>query len=172
MTAHFRRLVAIVTIFAIAITLTSSAFASHYRFDRVDMLTSSEQTALGRLGITDTRRLLSEVRTLSQRVRLARITGLGYERTTDLATQCDLLRIDGIGPSIMRVLQDAGIQDTRALARASATPLLAAMKLASQGTKMRWRLPAETTLNDWIHQATRLPVVLADVPDTEAARRR
>lgn len=157
---------------ALALVLTATiaagaAFASHYRFERVDVVTKAERAAFARAGISDTRSLLEWTATLSKRVWLARETGIPYERLAALATQCDLLRIEGVGPSMVEVLQKAGVQDTRALARALPEPLLERFQEVTAGTRMRRLLPQVDTIAAWIRLARRLPTVI-DVPEPPA----
>lgn len=140
------------------------ASASHYRFDRVELVTQGEQRALAHAGITDTRSLLGWTASRKRRVWLTRTTGLSYERLTALATQCDLLRIDGVGPSMVEALQKAAVQTTGDLARSQPPELLERLRKATAGTPLRYRLPTEDTLEMWIDNARHLRPLLEDIP--------
>lgn len=146
------------------------ASASHYRFDRVELVTAAEARALRQNGIHDTRELLHWTARRRNRAWLAEASAIPYERLTALATQCDLLRIDGIGPTMVDALQKAAVIDTTELAYASPTALLERLRIVTRGTPMRQRLPDEDTLAVWIRDARRLAPVLEDVPRPDAGR--
>ncbi len=140
-----------------------TAQASHYSFANISdpsFLTRDEQRQLGRAGILDTATLLKWTASAPRRRWLAQHTTLAPERLELLATQCDLLRIEGIGPSVLVVLQKAGIRDSRTLGRADATELLTHLRSAARGTAMAQKLPQTDTLATWIRTARRLRPVL------------
>ncbi len=144
------------------------AQASHYRFSRIELVTQPEQRALAEVDVRDTKVLLAWTATLSNRVWLARATGIDLDRLAQLAAQCDLLRVDSVGPSMVEALQKAGVMDSRALARETPAPLLVRLKEATRGTPLRYRLPEEDTLSWWIRSARRLRPVLDFTPELPA----
>jgi len=155
------RLVAIVVILlATALGPTPSTLASHYTLTQVEFVTPSEQRALSRAGILDTGVLLDWAATRTGRRWLARTTDIPAARLAALAARCDLMRVSGVGPSIVEVLVTAGIADTRALGRALPGPLLARMRTATRGHPMHQKLPAEDTLATWVAEARLLRPVL------------
>jgi len=142
------------------LVLVAPAWASHYSLDRVAFVTTAERRALGRAGVLDTQVLLDWTAQAERRAWLAEATHITVERLTVLAGRCDLLRVEGIGPTILDVLVKAGIDDSRALARARASALAKALRAAARGTAMQHRLPVEETLTTWILEAQLLrPVV-------------
>lgn len=151
------------TFLAVPVALGGSAEASHYSFANISdpaFLTRAERRVLARAGILDTAMLLKWTASASRRRWLSEQTALAPERIEALATQCDLLRIEGIGPSVLVVLQKAGIRDSRALARADAAELLTHLRVAARGTSMAQKLPQTDTLATWIDTAHRLRPVL------------
>lgn len=163
--AHMaRRLLVFPLALALLLTLPGVASASHYRLSRIELTTQTEQRALRKAGISDTRALLDWTASRQRRLWLMRTTGLDYARLSTLATQCDLLRIDSVGPSMVEALQKAGVQATRELARSEPTELLARLQKATAGTSLRYRLPTEDTLRMWIDHARHLRQLLEDVP--------
>lgn len=134
--------------------------ASHYALDRVDFVTGSERKSLARAGILDTEVLLAWTARVHERRWLAETTRIDEARLGVLARRCDLLRVAGIGPAALTVLGKAGIEDTRALARAIAEPLLERMRARTRGTALAARLPALDTVAAWIAEARLLrPIV-------------
>lgn len=134
----------------------SSAFASHYRLP-LNPLIGAEETAIFRKhDIQTTLRLLQLLAKPSGRKRVAKQTGLPIERLEVLASQVDLLRIEGVGPSMVLLLQAAGFRDTQALAKTNASELWALMKAANDTHHIAGVVPREPGLHDWIMQARRL----------------
>jgi hypothetical protein len=156
-------------LFLVIATATPAA-ASHYALEQVDFVTAAERFVLGRAGIFDTEVLLEWTATPSGRAWLVRVTGMEHQRLEALAGRCDLLRVTGIGPNILTVLVDAGIRDTRSLARARPAELLQRLRTAARGTPMATRLPAEDTLSAWIEEAIRLrPMLLKGMHELDVA---
>jgi predicted flap endonuclease-1-like 5' DNA nuclease len=139
-----------------ALFVGSSAMASHYSLAKVDFVTTKERKLLSRAGILDTQVLLEWLGDDKNRRWVSDQTGLDDERLRFLAARCDLLRIVGIGPTIAEALQKAEVLDTSDLARDNADDLLARLKVATRGSSMANKLPAEDTLDTWIRAAKRL----------------
>ncbi|PKN58640.1 MAG: hypothetical protein CVU56_04740 [Deltaproteobacteria bacterium HGW-Deltaproteobacteria-14] len=148
----------------LALITTGDGHASHYRFSRIELVTRAEQRVLTRAGINDTRELLSWTASKRRRAWLAETTGLAYERLGTLATQCDLLRVDGVGPSMVEAFQQAGVRTTSDLAHAAPEELLTRLQAATAGTSLRYRLPTEDTLGTWIDYARHLRPLVEDLP--------
>lgn len=142
--------------------LAEPASASHYNLDRVDLVTAAERRALSRAGVLDTKVLLAWTAKLSRRQWLADETGMSWERLSELAALCDLLRVEGVGPSIAEVLVKSGAPHASALAGADPQALLDRMRVATRGTSMRLRLPDPDTIRSWIRIARGLRPVLED----------
>ncbi len=140
----------------------SEAQASHYNLDRIDLVTTAEKRALSRAGILDTKVLLGWTATLERRQWLADKSGIAWERLSELAAMCDLLRIEGVGPSIATVIRNAGATDSEALAASDSAGLLDRMRVAARGTSMALKMPDEDTVRSWIRIAKRLRPVLED----------
>jgi hypothetical protein len=163
MSRHRILLVSLVSLVGAA-ALAQVASASHYRLSRVSLADKVEQRQLATVDIFDTKVLLRATQTLPQRVWLARATGIPLARVTALATQCDLLRLDSVGPSMVTVFQDAGVIDVKVLAAEDPVPLLDRLRVVTKGTPMRYKLPDVGILRTWIAHARRLPRIIDDVP--------
>jgi len=153
----------VASVLTAALSLASEpALASHYSLDRVDLVTAGERRALSRAGILDTKVLLAWTASLSRRQWLADESGLTLERLGELAFVCDLLRVEGVGPSVAAVLRRAGAIDSEALAASDSGELLGRMRVAARGTSMAMKMPDEDTVRSWIRIARRLEPVLED----------
>jgi len=150
----------LVVALALVTTLGGQAQASHYNLDRIELVTSVERRALSRAGILDTKVLLGWTAKRSKRQWLADETGLSWERLSELAGLCDLLRVEGVGPSIAVVLRKAGLLDVGALADADPAALLERMRVVTRGTSMHLRLPDPDTIRSWSRIARALRPVL------------
>ena len=144
---------------ALAATLALAplpAYAGHYRLPVANFISDGEAQALSKAGIKTTLALLDEVKTAAQRKRVAQLSGLAVARIDELARQVDLLRIDGIGPGVVRLLNAAGVAHTKALGGEDAAALLARMTAANAGAKYTNVLPQEAQLAAWVAAARQL----------------
>lgn len=144
----------------LTLTLTTPAFASHYRLPVENLVNETEAAAFGKAGIQTTLALLEQVAKVDSRQKLAAKSGLTFARLSTLAAQVDLLRIEGIGPSMVRLLQAAGVRHTRDLKAASPADLRDKMKVANDVQQVAAVLPREEVLRDWIGQASKLSAMV------------
>jgi predicted flap endonuclease-1-like 5' DNA nuclease len=157
-----RRAMAIFVLLLIA-AIAPTAQASHYRLPAGGLVSESEERSLVQHSVDTTEALLSKTASLKARRALSKATGLSYARLTELATQCDLLRVRGIGPSVVRLLQAAGTRHAAALRQASPDVLATKIKAANAVHGIMEVLPDIASLTDWIAQARELPKVLEGV---------
>lgn len=120
--------------------------------------------ALGKAGIHTTKDLLALAGPQQTRRALARTTGMTRKRLLSLAEQCDLLRIRGVGPVIVRLLQAAGFASTRPLGRANPGKAWKALRAANIGRQIAPTVPPEAIVASWVKTAARLVVILGGRP--------
>lgn len=151
-----------VVVLALAALASSapSSHASHYRLPLDPLITDQDTAALAKAGVTTTLALLQEVTTADKRKALAKRSGLAMDRIETLAKQVDLIRLDGVGPSMVRLLQAAGVRHSKGLAAESAASLLEKMTAANESNKITPVLPPEGLIAEWIAAARRLPQVV------------
>jgi len=137
-----------------------AALASHYRLPADGLVSAHEHRVLDKHGIHTTEDLLRAAAPLASREALARKTRLPLPRLTTLACQVDLLRVSGIGPSMVKLLQSGGVRHTRDLRAASPAELAQRLSAANAIHNIAPVLPDEAMLEDWIAQATQLEWVL------------
>jgi hypothetical protein len=142
---------------ASAAVTPSVALAGHYRLPIADFISESETSALSKAGITTTLALLDAVTTAPKRAELARKTSLSRDRIDALAGQVDLLRVEGIGPGVVRLLVACDIRDTRQLGAAGAAALHARMVSTNATTKILGAIPPEALVASWVSKARALP---------------
>jgi hypothetical protein len=125
-----------------------------------ELVTDAERTAFKRAHILTTAQLLGATAKRRSRRALAKKTRLTFTRLTALAEQCDLLRIKGLGPSGVRLIQAARIGHVASLKLASASTLHAKLETLKSTLALPQVVPTVAELSGWIAQAKRLPRVL------------
>ena len=137
------------------------ALASHYALTEVGRLVPSpDAEKLKKAGVETTEQLLEKSATAKDRKALAKASGLSVPAVTVLAKHCDLLRIKGVGPEMVLLLEAAGVKSIADLAKRDAAGLTAAAESANKSKKISEKLPTEPQMADWIEQAKKLPPVL------------
>jgi len=138
----------------------TAASASHYRLPIDPMIPASEATLLAKAGVTTTLALLQEVATTDKRKALAKKSGLTQERVDALAHQVDLLRISGLGPSMVALLQASGVANSKALAAEDSAALHQKMTATNASAKISPVIPQLGLVATWIASAKALPQVV------------
>ena len=145
---------------ALICLLTEAALASHYRLPAGGLATKEETRALATQKIATTKQLLMSGAKAKARRALAKSTGISAQRLLELVSMCDLLRVDGIGPSIARLLTVSDVADLSVLRRQGAGSLLGRIRTANAKHGIMEVLPSEQTLASWIKSAASLPRLL------------
>lgn len=136
------------------------AGASHYRLPASGITTKEEARQLASQKITTTKKLLKAAAKKRDRRTLAKSTGIAGKRLFELVSLCDLLRVDGIGPSVARLLTLSGAPDLSALKRQGSGSLLSQMKAANAKHGIMEVLPSQETLGAWIKSASGMPKLI------------
>lgn len=137
------------------------ARASHYAIVDVPSLISAADAArLGKAGISTTEELFHRGAKLPDRKGLARATGLPGAVLWTLVKRCDLLRIRGVGPEMVLLLEAAGVDSSAELAKREPAALTRAANAANKVKKISEKPPTEPQFDDWIAQAKHLPQMI------------
>jgi predicted flap endonuclease-1-like 5' DNA nuclease len=140
-----------------------TARASHYAVTDVPRLVSTaDADKLKKAGVETTEQLLDKAAKAKDRKALAKASGLKPAELLELARRCDVLRIKGVGPEMVILLDAAGVKTTAALAKLSPAALMESITKANQAKKITEKPPTEPQVGDWIAQAKNLPQVLED----------
>ncbi|MEC9073436.1 MAG: DUF4332 domain-containing protein, partial [Myxococcota bacterium] len=159
-----RGVFALALLVAIGGLFSSAALGSHYRLPADGLVTPKEHRMLEANGLSTTEKVLDYAATDRGRKKLSKYSKIPVPRIVEIVTQCDLLRVDGVGPSMARILQAAGIRDTAPLSAAEGKALRKAMAKANRGGKFAKVLPDVKTITSWITQAKRMPRLLQGLP--------
>ncbi|AKD55470.1 DUF4332 domain-containing protein [Spirosoma radiotolerans] len=116
--------------------------------------------ALKGQGITNSEALLEASRTPTDRKKLAALANTEASVILDLANRADLARITGIGGVYSDLLEEAGVDTVKELARRSAENLLIKITEINSTKELTLRPPSLEQLADFIEQAKTLPTGL------------
>lgn len=140
---------------------TGTAAASHYAVTDVPTLIGADNASkLAKAGVTTTEDLLQKAAKPKDRKTLAKASGLSGAAVMDLARRCDLLRIKGIGPEMVLLLEATGVKTVADLSKKEAPALTTAADQANKAKKITEKPPTEPQFKDWIDQAKQLPPVI------------
>jgi len=139
----------------------NAAMASHYAVTDVPSLISVDDAdKLKKAGVATTEDLLNHAAKPRDRKALSKASGLSGSAVLNLARRCDLLRIKGVGPEMVLLLEAAKVQSTSDLAKKDPALLTAAADAANKAKKITEKPPTEPQFENWIEQAKQLPPVL------------
>lgn len=138
-----------------------AAMASHYAVtDIPSLISGGDADKLKKAGVATTEELLSHAAKPKDRKALARASGLSGPAVLGLARRCDLLRIKGVGPEMVLLLEAAKVLSIADLAKKDPAALTTAADAANKVKKITEKPPTEPQFEDWIGQAKLLPPVL------------
>ena len=141
--------------------LSGSARASHYAVGDIPTLISADDAArLTKAGVATTEDLLAKGAKAKDRKALVKSSGLKAAAVTDMVRRADLLRIKGIGPEMVLLLEASGVKTIAELAKKEAPALTTAADAANKAKKITEKPPTEPQFQDWIDQAKKLPAVV------------
>ncbi len=145
---------------ALALAATP-AHAAHYMVaDVADVIPEEHHAALARAGVANTAVLYERLVTRAGRASLAAATGIAVARLDEWAAFLDLMQLDGVGPTMVRVLNAAGVPNLAVFQTADASILLPKMRAANVGNRLSQVLPPVDVVKAWIDAARRVKVRL------------
>jgi predicted flap endonuclease-1-like 5' DNA nuclease len=128
--------------------------------DVPELMDDAVRARVAAAGIQTTAQLLEATRTKAGRAKLGKETGQAADIVQWWANFTDLLRVNGIGPKMAKLIQMAGVANIAGLKKETAAGLLAKVTAANTKYRVTELLPQEHNLSDWIGQAQKLPVVV------------
>ncbi len=145
----------------LAFGLAAPALAGHYYLSDVPELVDEAQVAaLAAREIMTTEDLLEHTASRRGRARLGRALSLPATTMLSWARFCDLLRIDGIGPRVVRLLQAAGVADVAQLARLDPAKDIERLEATNKEHQLIHVMPGQEQIEEWVVAARRLPVIV------------
>jgi len=162
------RLVHSLTFATLALILLAAApaRASHYPLTEVPtLITAADAEKLGKVEISTTEDLISKAGNRKERVAAAKAAGLKPAALWAMVRRADLLRIKGVGPEMVLLLEAAGVKDLGDLKKKDAAKLDAAMTKANEAAKKKGQAltekpPAPEQIAFWIDEAKKADVLI------------
>lgn len=131
----------------------AAVLCGHYGLESTGLMDEAGLAKAGELGIVDTAQLFKATGTKKDRQSLATKMAVKVEVVNHWRSFCDLLRLNGVGPKIARLLTAAGITGLNDLAEQVPRPLLKRLKAKRNAVPELGKFPNETNLGSWIYQA-------------------
>lgn len=138
--------------------VSSAALASPYPLENI--LGDHDAAKLAKQRILTSAQLLKNGAKVAARKKLAKITGIVQARLTNMVQMCDLLRIKGVGPQMVKLLALAKVHTVKQLRKQKAAELARRLHLANKKAKITQTPPNAEQLKNWITQASKLKLVL------------
>jgi predicted flap endonuclease-1-like 5' DNA nuclease len=132
------------------------ARASHYDLSSIDLVDAQTVAKLAGMKVFTTADLFAATNKHAQVTKLAKALKVKPAVVTGWRDFCGLLRIDGVGPKVVRVFLAAKIPDTARLAAQETADLTRKIKSTNAEAQVLGKLPDEDTVRHWIEQARTL----------------
>jgi predicted flap endonuclease-1-like 5' DNA nuclease len=123
-------------------------------------VTHDVSAKLKQQGLADSEKFLAAAKTPAGRKDLASKTGVDHKVILELANRADLARVEGIGAVFSDLLENAGVDTVKELAKRDANNLHAKLSEVNQKLKLSGRLPTPEQVKEWVEQAKKLPKIL------------
>ncbi len=111
-------------------------------------------------GIGNSEKLLAAAKTPAKRKGLAEQMGVDAKEVLELANRADLSRVKGIAGVFSDLLENAGVDTVKELAKRRPDNLHAKMIEVNQEQQLTKRPPTAGMVDDWVQQAKKLPKLL------------
>jgi hypothetical protein len=141
-----------------SLVLASSASASPYPL--TEILKKEAAAKLAKQKVTTSDELLEKAAKAKDRQALAKATGFKPYQLLVWARMCDLLRIKGVGPEMVRLFKAGRILMVKQLRAQKAGPLHKRLMGVNKKKKITQNPPTEEQLETWIGEAKKLKLVL------------
>jgi len=132
----------------------------NYKIEKIEGVGSKFASKLEKVGIRNTKQLLDKAATRKGRKDLAQESGIEEKLLLKWANMCDLMRIKGVGEEFSELLEVAGVDTVKELAKRRADNLHKAMAEANEKRKLVRQLPGLGQVESWVNQAKAIDPVM------------
>jgi hypothetical protein len=150
---------AVVAVFCLP-SIAGESRASHYRLAGSGLVKTGELAGLKKAGVVTTKALLEQGATRKSRRRIAKDSSIPMVRLVALVEACDLLRIDGVGPTMVRLFQASGYRHTAKFRRVTPATVWSNIVVANTRLKVVPEPPAKGLVARWVRAAQGLKSVV------------
>jgi predicted flap endonuclease-1-like 5' DNA nuclease len=133
----------------------------NYKVEKLEGVGPKYAAMLLKAGITHTDQLLEKAATRKGRKEVATATGVDESLILKWANMSDLMRIKGVGEEFSELLEVAGVDTVKELAKRRPDNLRQAMIDANTTRKLVRQLPSVAQLEDWVKQAKEMPPMMS-----------
>jgi predicted flap endonuclease-1-like 5' DNA nuclease len=132
-----------------------------YKVEKIEGVGAKYAAKLAEAGIANTKQLLDKAASRKGRADLAKATGLDEKLILKWANMCDLMRIKGVGEEFSELLEIAGVDTVKELAKRRPDNLRQAMVDANQKRKLVRQLPSVGQCESWVKQAKDISPIMS-----------
>jgi predicted flap endonuclease-1-like 5' DNA nuclease len=132
-----------------------------YKVEKIEGVGPKFAATLSKAGITNTKQLLDRAASRKGRKELAQATGVDEQLILKWANLSDLMRIKGVGEEFSELLEVAGVDTVKELAKRRPDNLRQAMVDANGKRKLVRQLPSLGQCESWVKQAKELAPVMS-----------
>ena len=141
---------------AVLVGFSRPALASAYGLSDIDLVDEAMAGRMAAMQIQTTLDLFNATKTPKGVAAVSKKLKVSAAKVQDWRDFCDLLRIDGIGPKLARVLSLCGIKRLSLLSAAQPAALADRIKEVNASAEILGKLPGEENVRSWIEQAKKL----------------
>ena len=131
-----------------------------YKIEQIEGIGPHFGARLVAAGVQTSDDLLNRTASADARQQLAMATGLSTVQLTTWRHQADLMRISGIGSEYGQLLEAAGIETVRELARREPENIVNLLDRVNEQKQLTRQLPPLKTVSKWVDQARHIEAVL------------
>jgi len=135
----------------------AGGFAEIKKLVDVEGIGPANAAKLEKAGVATPEDLLSKAGTRAGRGRLAEATGLSASHLLKWVNRVDLSRVKGVSTQYADLLEAAGVDTPKELARRNADNLTAQLASVNASKKLVRQLPTASDVAKWIEEAKTLP---------------
>ncbi len=132
----------------------------NYKIEKIEGVGPKFAAKLDKVGIRNTKQLLDRAATRKGRKDLADTSGIEEKLILKWANMSDLMRIKGVGEEFSELLEVAGVDTVKELAKRKADSLHKAMVEANEKRKLVRQLPGVAQVASWVSQAKSIDPVM------------
>ena len=132
----------------------------NYKIEKIEGVGPKFAAKLDKVGIRNTKQFLDRAATRKGRKDLAQESAIEEKLILKWANMCDLMRIKGVGEEFSELLEVAGVDTVKELAKRKAENLHKAMNEANEKRKLVRQLPGLGQVESWVTQAKSISPVM------------
>jgi len=156
-----RAVLSAVAVVILSVAVMPESQASHYYLTDVGWFSTEQMISLRDGGIQTTEHLLAATVTADSRKKLATQLSVDEAKVLEMARECELLQINGVGPKVVKLLQAAKVTGLDDLGGRKAAKLLKELVAINAKDKITEKDPSVEMVTYWIDQAKTASVRVA-----------